>query len=245
LIEYVGRRPTLVDNFGDDLGEESFAFVEDYYLASQESAPVEAARARGVRYVVAQPGSSYLSRPPTRGTLAHALAVLDGRSARGIPALEQHRMLYESSGLGGTPERPRPLFKIYELVDGARIEGRAAPGARLVLRIDVTTNQGRHFVYESTGAADARGQYRFRVPYASGEAGSGDGGPASVHTAPHYRLRCGDEVRAVQVPERAVREGERVAGPALCLDDAARSELRRPSSRAAIAPMALHAIGRS
>lgn len=201
VIQYVGRRPTIVDNFGDDLGEEAFAFADRFYL-SPEREVAEAAAERGVRYVVVQRGSSFLSRPAGPDSLAHAL--VDGEP------LERHRLRFESKGLRWIDEQAEPIYKVYELVRGAEIVGRAAPGASIELRAGVSTNRGRRFFYERRIRAGSDGSWRVRVPYAT------VGGPEALRVAPRYRVKCGDEVRGVVVSEDAVRRGAVVVGPALC-----------------------------
>jgi dolichyl-diphosphooligosaccharide--protein glycosyltransferase len=213
-IEYLGRRPTLVDNFGDDLGDEAMAFVDRFY-ASPESDVAESAARRGVRYVVAQRSVGFLGAAPGRHSLARSLFPADGSgtsavSGRSMMALERHRLVFESSGLLWKDPDAEPVYKVFELVAGAVIAGRAAPGAIVELRAGVSTNRGRRFFYETRAVADADGAYRARVPYAN------RGGPEGVRVAPLYRLKCGDEVRGVEVLEQAVLTGASVRGPSIC-----------------------------
>ncbi|HEX5068021.1 MAG TPA: STT3 domain-containing protein [Myxococcota bacterium] len=215
IIEHAGRRPTVVDNFGDDLGPESFAFAERAYQSREDEIAPELARRR-IRYVVAHRFPSFLERAPEDGSLFHALFALDGSQARDaggavvVPALAQHRLVFETLGRDfGDPEAP-PVYKLFERVAGAEVSGRAAPGAPLEVALSLRTNRGRAFLYQTQVAAGADGRYRVRLPYAT------DGGPAAVTTAPYYRFACGDEVRGLVVGERAVQEGLALRGPDLC-----------------------------
>jgi asparagine N-glycosylation enzyme membrane subunit Stt3 len=105
------------------------------------------------------------------------------------------------------------VYKVFEVVPGALVVGQAAPGELVGVRLGVFTNRGRKFVYQTHGVADAAGEYRVRVPYAT------DGGPHGIRTGPFYRVSCGTELGGVAVPEQAVIEGRTVVGPPLCRDD--------------------------
>jgi asparagine N-glycosylation enzyme membrane subunit Stt3 len=120
--------------------------------------------------------------------------------------------VFESEGLRFTDPHAEPAYKVFELVRGAVLAGRAAPGARIEVRLGVETNRGRRFAWASHAIADAAGGYRVRVPYAT------SGGPAGVRVAAAYELRCGDEEAGgtVAVPEAAVRGGDTLAAPDPC-----------------------------
>jgi dolichyl-diphosphooligosaccharide--protein glycosyltransferase len=205
IIQHAGRRPTVVDNFGDDLGPEAFAFAERAYQ-SREDAIAPELEARRIRYVVAHRFPTFLEREPAQDSLFHALFLQDGA------ALAHHRLVYETLGRDfGDPDAP-PVYKLFERVAGADVSGRAAPGQKLEIALALRTNRGRGFVYETRVAAGADGRYRVRLPYAT------DGGAAAVTAAPFYRFACGGEVRGLVVGERAVQEGLALRGPDLCLD---------------------------
>ena len=213
-IQYIGRRPAVVDNFGDDVGGDGLAFADRFYR-SREHAVADAAAARGVRYVIAQRRLGFLPEQPELGALAYALFRRDGAEATGpagrlLPALERHRLVFESEGLRWTDAGAEPVYKVFELVGGAVLAGRAAPGAHIEVSLDVETNRGRRFVYRSRAIADDAGGYRARVPYAT------SGGPAGVRVEPRYQLRCGGELAGVAVPEDAVRRGHTLTAPDLC-----------------------------
>jgi len=217
IIEHAGRRPTVVDNFGDDLGPEAFAFAERAYQSPEAEIAPELEKRR-IRYVVAHEFPTFLERAPVDGSLFHALFALDGSQARDdaggvrVPALARHRLVFETLGRDfGDPEAPA-VYKLFETVAGADVSGRAAPGRTVEIALALRTNRGRSLVYETQVAAGADGRYRVRLPYATG------GGPAAVTTAPYYRIACDGEVRALVVGEPAVQEGRALRGPALCLD---------------------------
>jgi dolichyl-diphosphooligosaccharide--protein glycosyltransferase len=217
VIQHAGRRPTVVDNFGDDLGAEGFAFADRSYR-SPESHALDGLDARRIRYVVVQERGGFLGGRPSAHSLLRSLFERDGSGSEspvpgGVAAVSRHRLVFESKGLYFRARDSPAVYKVFEVVRGALIEGRAAPGALVGLRLGVFTNRGREFHFATHAIADAAGVYRVRVPYAN------DGGPHGIRTASFYRLACGGELREVAVPEAAVVEGERVEAPALCLEE--------------------------
>lgn len=219
VIQYAGRRPTVVDNFGDDLGPESFAFAERYYQSREPEIAAELER-RGIRYVVAHRFPTFLEREPAPGSLFHALYLLDGSEATdpetgdtSVPALAHHRLIFETLGRNFGDAQAPPVYKLFEVVAGADVTGRAAPGRRILVQLALRTNRGRSLLYQTRVAADAAGRYRVRLPYAT------TGGPEALTAAPFYRFACGDEVRGLGVGEPAVQQGLPLRGPDLCLGD--------------------------
>jgi len=219
-IQYLARRPTVLDAFGDDLGGEGWARGQRYF-ASAEAEAAQLLEALRVRYVVVGEGAGAGSPEelPRPDSMLVSLSLFDGSepppgAARrsGGRALERHRLIFES---GPAPlSSDRAAYKVFELVPGARIEGRAAPGARIEVSLPLRTNRGRALRFQAAAAADAAGRYRLRVPYAS------RGQPAAVRVGAAYALRCGGERAQVAVEEEAVRRGALVAGPELCLGGA-------------------------
>jgi asparagine N-glycosylation enzyme membrane subunit Stt3 len=131
----------------------------------------------------------------------------------GRDALTRHRLVFESIPEHPTGRSDPSVYKVFEYVPGARIEGRARPGARVSASVVLHTNRAREVRYWSEAEADASGRYVLRVPYAN------VGGPASVRVADRYEVRCEGEVATVAVAEAAVAGGRSVAGPDLCQGD--------------------------
>ena len=206
-IEYAARRPAVVDGFGDDLGPENMERAERYFRAAEPEA-LEIAASLRARYALVAADFGWTGPRPGPGSLFRSLHVRDGSAAGRWPAAGGHRLVYES----GPPAAGarRALYKVFEIVAGARIEGRAAPGARVALELPLRTNRGRAFAYRAAAEADAAGRYAFRVPYASG------GAAGAVEAGGAYRLACQGERADVAVSEASVREGRAVAGPDLC-----------------------------
>jgi asparagine N-glycosylation enzyme membrane subunit Stt3 len=219
ILQYVARRPTVVDNFGDDLGEAGFARARAYF-ASEEPAASRILDELEVRYVVAQREPPFLGPTPGERSMFASLYYFDGSaleagegSAAGphVPALERHRLVYESSlQLAAAPDAPA-FYKVFEHVAGARVEGRAPPHARVEARLGLRTNRGRELAVRTLARADAAGRYHLRLPY------SNRGAPPSVRTAPAWELACDGEQATLVVEEAQVRGGASLEGPPLCL----------------------------
>jgi asparagine N-glycosylation enzyme membrane subunit Stt3 len=214
-IQYLGRRPTVIDNFGDDLGTDNFERAARYF-ASPEPEALEILEDLRVRYVVTGPGA-VIGAPPGPRSMARALAVRDGAALAGspsVPALERHRLLWESSSLSPRDPDAAPLYKVFEVVPGARIEGQAPAGARVALDLALRTGRGRDTGYRATTVADASGRFEFRVPHAA------PGGTADVRAPGAYQIRCGSRVTRLRVAEEAVARGAQVLVEGACPEDA-------------------------
>lgn len=180
LIEYVARRPTVVDNFGDDIGERNFELAAEYYLAAEPRASEILDELRA-RYVIFEerpvPGRR---RFDPHAMLARALFAdgseaehsfeadggRPGRVAVPVEALERHRLVLEAGSLG-KGEKERPAFKLYEHVTGARLVGAAPPGALVKASLELRSARGRSFAWRTSARADADGRFAIRVPYAT------------------------------------------------------------------------------
>ena len=101
-----------------------------------------------------------------------------------------------------------PSVKIFELVEGALLEGSLSPGERVSLELPLlVTNSGREFRYRRDVVAGDDGRVRIRVPYAT-ETGNGKG----VRALTPYRIRGeGGREGEVGVTENQVREGSTVS----------------------------------
>ncbi len=221
IIKYVARRPTVVDNFGDDVSRTSFAWSQQYYLDTEAEVLPEL-DARQVRYVVVQRRQEEtLDEEPRPRALFHSLYTHDGSRFVGndpevgeVPALTRHRLVFESRGLPreNASDSP-PIFKVYEVVPGALVVGRAAPGTDVRITLGLRTNQQRRFVFEAGTRADARGRYELRLPYATRE------GPWSIRTGPAYMLTCDMQTSLLALSEQDIRQGRLVTGPTMCAEE--------------------------
>jgi dolichyl-diphosphooligosaccharide--protein glycosyltransferase len=110
---------------------------------------------------------------------------------------------------------PVSFVKVFEYVKGARIEGRAPNGSIVEIATNVTTNQGRKFIYSQR--AISSGSYEFIVPYST--EGPIEGGTKFDVLATPYKIRAGhlenetmvlDLEKEVEVNEKEVIEGKTV-----------------------------------
>lgn len=200
VLRYVGRRPMVVDNFGDDVGA-GFERFRRYAAARKEAAAVRLLEALDVRFVVAQPLAPRLLglRP---GGVLQRLHAADGQG------LARHRLRFEAPWPRRIRSEPS-RYKVFERVPGAQIGGAAPAGARVRAELELVTNRGRRVRYERSARADAAGRYRLRVPYATQDA------PPDVRAEGPYRLRAGGRSDAVAVRESDVQRGRSVPGPDL------------------------------
>ena len=195
ILIYVGQRPTVVGNFGDDLGDENFALHRRYYLASETLAAKILDRV-SARYVVVEDireehrerlGPRTMLRRLTEATLRD---------------LEQHRLIYESP-LPRKTTRFTPGFRVFERVAGAVVEGRAPAGASVSALLELQLPEGRRRKIENGAIADAAGVYRLRLAHPS--AGSGP--------TESWRIESGGRAQELRLSEAAVASGEIHSGP--------------------------------
>jgi dolichyl-diphosphooligosaccharide--protein glycosyltransferase len=215
LLEYVARRPTVVDNFGDDIGERNLGLVRRYY-SSREAESAKILEELRVRYVIAPQRHDFLDAVPDDDAVFMALAYFDGSEREfpqigDPPALSRHRLVYEADPVVDRGSESVPLLKIYEFVPGVRIGGRAAPGRRIRASLALLTNRGREFVYRTTTSSSAEGRYQLRVPY-----GSAHSARYQVKPLGPYTLSCDGDTARLTVPEWAVKRGAAMKGPDLC-----------------------------
>jgi len=201
VIEYRGRRPTIVTNFGDDLGGDNFAKSLEYFTATDEDTAASIGDSLGVRFVVTQQYPPIVSPNPATRSLMARLQEDDGRD------MTRHRLVYEASD----PDAPNgggpAPFKVFQLVPGALIEGRALSGDTVVARLGYVTNRGRRGEYWATSRASVDGRYVIRVPYAT------RGVQSVVQVDPEYRLEAGGEQQRIAVEEEEVQAGRTLQGP--------------------------------
>ncbi len=202
LLKYAARRPTVVGNFGDDVGGDNLR-RSNAYFASREADASQILDDLRARYVLVR---SLGDVPPDH---LRGQAMRKRLSQDDSPGLARHRLVYESpldtiwAGIG------RSEFRVFEHVAGARLVGEAAPGAVVVARLGYTSNRGRRGRFESRATAGPDGRYEIRVPYAN------RGAPPGVQADPSYAVSAGGRVVPVPVLERDVRSGARVDVPSL------------------------------
>jgi dolichyl-diphosphooligosaccharide--protein glycosyltransferase len=210
VLEYTARRPTVSDNFGNDIGSENYERALRYFQSDEASAAA-LLEALSVRYVVSQRDTDFLGAAPPADSMAIGLFERDGSAQAGAAALARHRLVHDAKPLYFTARPNEPRYKVFEFVRGAEIVGESAPGAQIRATLELRSNRGRPFRYAALAVAGDDGRYALRVPYAT------EGGPPGIEVAPAYLLACDGEQQAVTVDESAVQTGARIDGPDLCV----------------------------
>lgn len=219
LLRWIARRPVVQDNFGDDVGVDNFARAERYFASTSESEALAILAGLRVRYVLVRgsgsghgggyaPESLFARLHRLKGTSGSLAAGPEGGTVR-VAALAHHRLLLDAAARDARAGESRPAYKLYEVVAGARVSGRAAPGALVMLRLPVHAGSAGRFVYRSETRADADGRYSLALPYAN------EGAVSDLRPAPHYDLQSGNARATLAVDEAAVRDGLPIDGPDL------------------------------
>ncbi|HEB90509.1 MAG TPA: hypothetical protein ENI85_13135 [Deltaproteobacteria bacterium] len=217
ILKYVAERPVVQDNFGDDVAPENFRRAEEYFSAPDEDRALGIVAPLKTRYVlVRSTGSGHSSgyAPESMFSRLYRLRgsegrlVVDENGGSGIvPSLTRHRLIYESAPLH--PDDAKPYCLLFEIVPGAELVGRAAPGAHVEISLAVAPRVGRRFRYVVEVEADPMGDYAVRLPYPN------DSFSPEIRTGARYVIRSGTRSVTVAIPESAVTEGSKIVAPPL------------------------------
>jgi hypothetical protein len=125
----------------------------------------------------------------------------------------RHFRLVTEGPAGGRPLGdlfgfPRPAdvvpYKLFEIVPGAVLEVRGAPGAPVLASVEVRTPTGRRFEYEAQASVADDGVARLRVPYATAASAT------PTRALGPWRVAVDGAEFAVDVSEADVLEGRSV-----------------------------------
>ncbi len=200
LIKYEALRPSVVGNFGDDVGGENLIAARAYF-ASPEPEAVEILERLRVRYVIATSPGEVSPEWLEGGAMMQRLLRDDS------PGLAHHRLLYETPIDSHRAEIGHSEFRVFERVAGARVVGEAPPGAVVRASLPYTSNRGRRGRALAGARADEQGRYEIRLPYAT------RGAPPGVDTAAAWVVQSGDRAVPVPISEAEVQSGSLVEGP--------------------------------
>ena len=218
VIKYIGHRPVIWDNFGDDVGRENFAAGRAYYSARSEEEALAEIDGLGVRYVVAREDHAKRAGSRDPRTMMSRLSKYNGIEVifgtRGKPdarvhlqALQRHRLIYASVPLTAPLGSADSYFKIFQIVPGARVSGFAPVGAQVLARLALTPLGQERFFYVTTTRADETGRYELVLPY------SNESFSPVVEVGQHYQLGTGRLKVTLHVSEKDVQRGRDVVGP--------------------------------
>ena len=151
----------------------------------------------------------------TSGFRLHAL---DGRRVRNtsmdVPAMPSFRLVWESEALDpsgmsplGLPPGWRPsAYKLFEVVAGARVEGRCRPGEPVRIIAPVRTNTGRSFDWVDETLCSAAGSYGLRTPTPGDAIRLVSGGREERIAITRDQVRAGGVVRADVVKDQQIAQ---------------------------------------
>ena len=201
VLRYVAERPMVQDNFGDDVGEQGFARAEAYFAETSEPAALRIADALHARYVIVRGAGSGHAQgyaPESLLKRLHRLNGTEGTLRAGdespavyVPALSRHRLIYDARTAGGPSDGSRPSYKIFEIVPGAHIVGRARPQAEVRVELSIAFGLRGQMRYLEHGARGRRRPLRDRGPLCERSRGCRDPGRARLPPA-QRRSRGGD-----------------------------------------------------
>lgn len=172
-VLYQAKRPVVANNFQTGVEDAS-----RFYLSEDEKTAIGVIDARRTKYVITdydmlygklpalavwanrdpseyqstQDLGNYMAVVPTKKLYQTTLALLhfiDGSS------LGHFRLIYESHTIVGQ-NPPTSSLKIFEYVPGALIRVRNSPGEKVVALLNMTSNQGRKFIYVNEGTSEVR-----------------------------------------------------------------------------------------
>lgn len=220
-VNVLGRRPVVANGFGSYLDATGYDEVLRAYTLPEAGLLAWMERRR-VGYViagvttfygrVAGPGSGFpltaqgglgaLDAVYLRGVpLSAAILGGSGIPDAGVPHLTRLMPRFASLQTARELPFPVPVLWTFEVVEGARVHGRAPKGAKVVLEIDLVERRRRH-VWRAWTVAGDDGRYELRVPLPTGLV------EPTLATAPVAHLRAGQGAAArLAIPEAAVRSG--------------------------------------
>jgi len=162
------------------------------------------ARALSARYVLLIPIEYFLGRLdlPT-GRTVHDWLLDHAGMAQGSRGASGHFRLLHDSVEPRVDKPALPYARLFEVVPGAVLRGRCAPGAAVSARLELKTGTGATLRYTPTATTNAQGAFALRVAYPT----EGDPALADVRASAPYQVRCEGGGGTATVSEAAVREG--------------------------------------
>ncbi|MCX6677320.1 MAG: oligosaccharyl transferase, archaeosortase A system-associated [Methanothrix sp.] len=219
-ILYLAERPVVANNF-----QAGVADAAKFYLSENEEEAADVLDARGSRYIFADYDLIYgklatLTAWANEDLGSYMRAVDYGTEYSFIPQEKlfnttlgrlyffdgagsgRFRLIHESKTfLGESPAKS--MVKIFEYVPGALIRVRAGPDQKVGALLNMTSNQGRDFIYLNEGKANGD-SFEIRVPYST------EGRYGCRATSP-YLVYSGNEA-GVKMKNLDVREEDVING---------------------------------
>jgi asparagine N-glycosylation enzyme membrane subunit Stt3 len=227
-IRWLAGRPVVATPFGTDVDPRGMADHAAFYTSFDPAAARALVDRRRIGFVLLEnpvreiatvgrmapgapqwafeersysAGSTYALRPELFDLVVARLYFFDGGDREGrVASLPDYRLVAESGAPVEILGVRAPRYKLFEVVPGASLRVRAAPGAAVTATVRVLTGGGRTFAWQGVAVAGADGVASLRVPYATGANGSSLAEPAFVSN--------GRGAARVAVPAAAVVRGE-------------------------------------
>jgi hypothetical protein len=211
---YFGRRAVPASNAGPYVDPALLDAVFAFFAAGSESPALAIARRLDARYVLT---ADHEALAP--GTIEHRLQREAGSAQGAGDHLGHFRLVAEGPERGrplavqfrGRPPRGAPAYRLFEVVRGALVRVRAAPGAELAAEVALASPLGRSLTWRARARAGPDGWAQLRVPHATR-------GTAPVRPLGPYRIRGGGLDLRVEVTEAQVRGGAVVEAGARAAD---------------------------
>jgi hypothetical protein len=220
----ISGRPVVANGFGTYLDPASFQDVQAAFLGDEKGLVrtmerydlgwlVGGGLALAAHQSVADE-PAVVGNPPVlnprfmrKTPLSQLLIAGSGLPGASLPHLERLMPVFASQAVAGNLTPPVPVLWTYELVEGARLSGRAEPGAMVVGEIELN-ERGRLHRYRAWTTAGPDGAWRMTVALPSGWS------THTIRTGPAWHVTQGaTQAVDVVVPEEAVRRGLDVAVP--------------------------------
>ena len=229
---YISRRPCIASPFGSQLRGHGLEDSLEFCMTPEESRAVAICEERKIRYVlmsdflyalyglsgIIDPGYAekffsprdyhglpyYLPGKAFYQQVYPRMYLYDGRGRGNTAPLTRFRLVWESAHQIRRPYFPVPvnIVKIFEFVEGARIQGKAPAGSPVHFRIELLTNKNRRFVYQASAAAGPSGMYSLVVPYSTQDINF-----RVSSRKPFALLTCDGRERKIRLTEGDVRQG--------------------------------------
>lgn len=195
---YWSRRPVPANNFGPYLDRQKFDDTNLFFFGANADEAVAALDRLGSRFVVT-------AAHPSTAPLPYGQRLHRGDGYRaGDPVCEPCLRLVTEGPENGSTRLPMRLlwvpYKLFERVQGARIEIPAPPGTKVSITLGLVTPLDRRFVFELSTEADEDGRARLRVPYSTDVV-------SPVHATGPYRIQIADATYRLEVSEEAIHAG--------------------------------------
>jgi dolichyl-diphosphooligosaccharide--protein glycosyltransferase len=179
------------------------------------------------RYLVMTPYSTIMGLPDVdvSKTSARRLFLTGGMRMEDGTGTAHFRLVQESPEIGSSRARGH-FARLFEIVPGALIQGRASPGQPVLAQLSLRNPEGHSLDYRRKVVAGADGRFELRVAYPT----NSDAPVKPALETTGYRVIAGAREAGVSVDESSVRTGAAVEVTGLEPDGAPTLLTHRPQA---------------